>query len=101
MEGILWASDADLGAREADCFAIDRAGQAQSERLHRIVQRPLPRRMPERALVHKSRARSHSDRMIEGWRREYNDERPKRALGGLTPSQYARQLAQKAVTLTA
>jgi len=30
---------------------------------------------------------------IETWRREYNEERPKKALGGLTPSLYARQLA--------
>lgn len=42
----------------------------------------------------------HARVLIETWRKEYNDERPKRALGGLTPSAYARQLAQKAVTLT-
>jgi putative transposase len=30
--------------------------------------------------------------IIETWRREYNDERPKKALGGLTPAAYARQL---------
>jgi putative transposase len=30
--------------------------------------------------------------IIEAWRREYNDERPKKALGGLTPAAYARQL---------
>ncbi|NJC36038.1 transposase InsO family protein [Xanthomonas arboricola] len=30
---------------------------------------------------------------IESWRRDYNEERPKRALGGLTPDQYAAQLA--------
>jgi len=33
--------------------------------------------------------------LIEAWRREYNEERPKKALGGLTPSAYARQLAMK------
>jgi transposase InsO family protein len=38
--------------------------------------------------------------VIETRRREYNDERPKRALGGLTPSEYARQNSQKANTLT-
>lgn len=31
--------------------------------------------------------------LIETWRREYNEERPKKALGGLTPADYARQLA--------
>jgi len=42
----------------------------------------------------------HARVLIETWRKEYNDERPKKALGGLTPSAYARQLALKAVTLT-
>lgn len=32
--------------------------------------------------------------IIETWRREYNEERPKRALGGLTPAAYAKQLAE-------
>lgn len=34
----------------------------------------------------------HAQAIIEAWRREYNDERPKKALGGLTPAAYARQL---------
>jgi len=38
--------------------------------------------------------------VIEAWRREYNEERPKKALGGMTPAAYAVQLAQKAATLT-
>lgn len=32
--------------------------------------------------------------IIETWRREYNEERPKKALGGLTPAAYAKQLEQ-------
>ena len=43
----------------------------------------------------------HARQLIESWRREYNEERPKKILGGLTPSEYARNLAQKSVTLTA
>lgn len=42
---------------------------------------------------------AHARAVIEAWRREYNEERPKKSLGGLTPSQYAKQLAIKAVTL--
>ena len=42
---------------------------------------------------------AHANAVIEAWRREYNDERPKRSLGGLTPSAYAQQLAGKSVTL--
>jgi transposase InsO family protein len=43
---------------------------------------------------------SHAKVVIEAWRREYNEERPKKSLGGLTPSAYARQLAMKSATLT-
>lgn len=52
-----------------------------------------------RILVRESR--SCTACVIEAWRREYNEERPKRALGGLTPAAYARQLAAKAGTVTA
>jgi transposase InsO family protein len=31
--------------------------------------------------------------VIEMWRREYNEERPKKALGGMTPAAYAKPLA--------
>ncbi|EHJ91478.1 hypothetical protein KUC_2653 [Vreelandella boliviensis LC1] len=37
----------------------------------------------------------HARVVIEAWRREYNEERPKKGLGGLTPSAYAEQLALK------
>ena len=42
----------------------------------------------------------HARTTIETWRREYNEERPKKALGGLTPSAYARQLADSATVTT-
>lgn len=44
---------------------------------------------------------AHARVEIEAWRREYNEERPKKGLGGLTPSAYAQHLAAKSVTLTA
>lgn len=34
----------------------------------------------------------HARSIVETWRREYNEERPKKALGGLTPNAYAEQL---------
>jgi len=43
---------------------------------------------------------AHARTVIEAWRREYNEERPKKSLGGLTASAYARQLAGKSATLT-
>lgn len=43
----------------------------------------------------------HAQAIIETWRREYNEERPKKGLGGLTPAQYAKQLIEKRGTITA
>ena len=42
---------------------------------------------------------AHARAPIENWRREYNDESPKKSLGGLTPAQYPKQLPIKAVTM--
>ncbi|MDI3260621.1 MAG: IS3 family transposase [Sinobacteraceae bacterium] len=39
----------------------------------------------------------HARAVIETWRREYNEERPKKALGGLTPSAFAKQLASATI----
>lgn len=44
--------------------------------------------------IHQARA------VIGAWARQYNEERPKKALGGLTLAAYARQLAAKAITST-
>lgn len=44
---------------------------------------------------------AHAQAVIEAWRREYNDERPKKGLGGLTPTAYAQHLRMKAATVTA
>jgi len=35
--------------------------------------------------------------VIEAWRREYNEERPKKALGGLTPAAYAKHLLENRI----
>lgn len=37
----------------------------------------------------------HARVVIEAWRREYNEERPKKSFGGLTPSAYAEQQVLK------
>jgi putative transposase len=42
---------------------------------------------------------AHATVIIEAWRRDYYEERPKKSLGGLTPYAYAKQLAQKSVIL--
>ena len=42
---------------------------------------------------------AHAQEIIEDWRRDFNEQRPKKGLGGLTPAEYARQLSEKAVSL--
>jgi len=42
----------------------------------------------------------HAKTEIERWRWEYNEDRPKKSLGGLTPACYAKQLAAKAITMS-
>jgi putative transposase len=44
---------------------------------------------------------AHAQVVIETWRREYNEERPKKGLGGLTPAAYARRLMTETSTVTA
>ena len=90
--GILQPRHAGLGPCPR-CSAIpDRTRKAESECLHRVLQRPLPRRMSERALV---LSLQQARVVIDAWRREYNEERPKKSLGRLTPAAYAKSLAQK------
>ncbi len=42
---------------------------------------------------------AHTRTVIEAWRREYNEERPNKSLAGMTPSQYAKQLAMRPITM--
>ena len=44
---------------------------------------------------------AHAQAVIETWRQEYNEERPKKGLGGLTPAAYARRLMKETGTVTA
>ena len=41
---------------------------------------------------------AHAQAIIDAWRREYNEERPKKGLGGLTPAAYAQQLTARTKT---
>jgi transposase InsO family protein len=43
----------------------------------------------------------HAQAVIEAWQQGYNEERPKKSLGGLTPAAYARRLMKEASTVTA
>jgi transposase InsO family protein len=50
---------------------------------------------------HWSTSVAHAQTVIETWRREYNEERPKKSLGGLTPALYAQKLAAARSIVTA
>ncbi|OLH77382.1 integrase core domain-containing protein, partial [Xanthomonas oryzae] len=39
----------------------------------------------------------HARTEIERWRREYNEHRPKKAIGAMTPATYAQQLANSEI----
>ena len=54
------------------------ARQADRQRLHRGVQRPLPERVPEHPLVPDPCRRPEK---LEAWRRYYNEDRPHGAMG--------------------
>ena len=43
---------------------------------------------------------AHAQAVIEAWRREYNEERPKKRLGGLTPAAYAQRLIKQRAAVT-
>src|SRR3954470_6401943 len=43
---------------------------------------------------------AHAEAVIQAWPREYNEERPKKRLGGLTPAAYGRQLVKEMDTVT-
>lgn len=42
---------------------------------------------------------NHARAVIGSWKHEYNDERPKKSLGGLTPAAYAKTLITKTATI--
>ena len=43
---------------------------------------------------HRFMSLAHARVIVEAWRREYNEERPKKSLGGLTPTAYVQRQMQ-------
>ena len=58
-QGALWPGGVAADPQEWRDVAPDRAGQTEPERLCRIIQWPVPRQMPQRALVHRSDPGAH------------------------------------------
>jgi putative transposase len=86
-----WAHDHDVTLRQ-----IEPGKPNQNAYIESFNGRFRDECLNEHWFVHIAHARA----VIGAWKREYNAERPKRTLGGLTPEQYAGQLAQKSDTVT-
>jgi hypothetical protein len=76
-----YGRDGLLGMRSPSSASPHRPRQAYPERLYRIVQRPPPRRVPQRD---EFRSLAHARLIIEDWRRDYNEFRPHKSLGNHT-----------------
>ena len=88
---VLRQGHAEVGTRPRRGAAPDRTGQAKPERLHRKLQRGL---RDECLNEHWFANLLHARAVIEPWRREDNEERPKKVLDGLTPAAYAKEMAK-------
>jgi transposase InsO family protein len=95
-QGVLWTCHADLGACPSNKLTLIEPGKPnQNAHIESFNGRLRDECLNEHWFLNLAHART----LIEAWRREYNEERPKKALGGLTPAAYARQLARKSATV--
>ncbi len=93
---VLRQGHGDLGVLTRRTTATDRTGQAEPERLRRVLQRQAPRRMPQRALVHQPAPRTHRYRnLAPGIQRGATEKSTWRT----DPNAYAEQLAAKPTTI--
>jgi len=72
--------------------------EAENTRLKRLLAEPMLENEVTKEALRKKWWAHRPD--ANCWRKEYNDERPKKSLGGLTPAAYAKTLIQKPVKST-
>jgi putative transposase len=82
--------------RHANSWQIDSGKPNQNAEIQSFSGRLRDERRTEHWFTSPDYARG----VTEAWRREYNDERSKRVLGGSTPSEYAKKIQSKVVSLT-
>jgi putative transposase len=82
-----------LGADPRHSPHPDPAGAPDAERLHRELQRQVPRRAPERVLV---RDIAPGREAVAIWRKDYNEVRPHSSLGRIPPARFAELHRQRA-----
>lgn len=96
--GVHWQGDADLGASHHTGIALRLIGPGKPNQ-NAYVESFNGRLRDDCLNEHWFTSLAHARALIDGWRREYNEERLKKSLDGLTPAEYAKQLAIKAVTM--
>ncbi len=96
---VLRARHAHVGARARPHAAADRTPGKPTQNAY--VESFNGRFRDECLNEHWFTSLAHAQAVIETWRREYNEERPKKGLGGLTPAAYAKTLMKETSTVTA
>lgn len=76
--------------------ALHRAGKADPERLHRVVQWSPARRTPDETLF---TTLAQVRVQLGRWRADYNDTRPHSRLGWQTPAEFARTFPRRETAL--
>ena len=89
---MLWARHAVVGASTWRCTVLIGPGKPNQNAYFESFN---GRFRDESLNDHWFTSLHHAKVVIEAWRREYNEERPKKSLGGLTLSAYAGQLVVK------
>lgn len=84
----------DFGTDEVGNIVGLTVGAAANNRVYDCDERFNGRFRDECLNEHWVTSLLHARAVIETWRREYNEERPKEALGGLTPAAYAKHLTE-------
>jgi transposase InsO family protein len=79
-------------------FVPNRSHQLQSLSLPNAYIESFNGRLRDECLnEHWFTSLAHAQVVIEAWRREYNEERPKKGLGGLTPAAHAKRLSERSI----
>ena len=96
-EGVLRSRDAHMGAHAGVTLRLIEPGKPHQ---NAYIESFNGRFRDECLNEHWFTTLAHAQALIEAWRCEYNEERPKKGLGGLTPALYAKQLAAESSTVT-
>jgi putative transposase len=90
-QGVLWPGHAQLGSLQRGQLLLIEPGKPNQ---NAYIESFNGRFRDECINEHWFTSMAHARVIVEAWRREYNEERPKKSLGELTPAAYAQRLIQ-------